>query len=873
MKKIPFFIFLVLLAAGLKAQHTVRILVLNHSINPPKSEKGVIITPLTGGGNAGSTNDAGIFDIKLSTAKPGDRLDLIVNKLDYQILGPDPRIFNYAVPNNPSEYVRIAIIKTSDFNASKADFEVAIEKRIKQATSKLDRVIDSLQKAVNDDVRTALAKTIKIQSDEINELRKNKEELATRFAQVDLEQASEFARLALKKFKEEGDVKVALAMMPEDKLDAFWSNVLLHEEKVTKAKAQGVENYMLRARLLIANLQFSSAYESYLKAIDKDSTDIDNLWEVARFFNKQREFQQATKLYEKILNLNISELEKGVLLNNLIGLYAVMGKNMEAEQAIVQALDLLQKLSAQNPIYQEYLAMVLENKGRFNASNLKISEAEQAYQEALRINRNLSTHNPAFLVNLAATLFNLGDFYYTLKNYKNAEHAFLEALSIRRNLKTTTAYDSEHGLALTLYGLGSYYTNTKQLNKAESALKESSEIFVNLSAKNPAAYKHYEAGSISSLGDCFRLKKEFDQAKRQYLRSIELFKPLLLKDPLQYFEELVIVFNNFGENYFSQDSLVKAEQYYNEALSVLNNLPNKDGDTFQASLAITQYNLANLYRASHKIELSEKNALSALAYFQKISLKNKEIYSFYIIGLLNNLALVYLAQGNSLEGERKLVEALTILDKFIIEKPDAYLPLKAQILNSAGFFLSKTGKLLDAQKAYKQSITLYITLISEKNADYSKELIQTVLNLKNVRDSLFLRKELGAVIETTNFIIHILTNKNLHIEPSTAETISNEYGFLAWRYLFARDYQSAFVCSEKSLNIDPNQKWVNSPLAFSLVLNGDYVKAEAIFLSLKDEYLGKNSFRNVFLGDMDYLEKAGIFHPDFKKIRKILAKP
>lgn len=210
---------LLALSMPISAQRTVRCLVLNHSYDPPRPEKLAKLTPLSGGNTVEQGSDAGIFELRLSGIPVGKPIELIVSKDGYQILGPNPTIFTYNMPADESDVIRIAIIKSSDFDSRKADYEQAIEKRIKQANAVLlDSVARLRSPALSEDERASLTKFIGQQNREIEDLRKSKDELAARLAQVDLDQASDFARLALKKFRDEGDLKAALALMSEEKL-------------------------------------------------------------------------------------------------------------------------------------------------------------------------------------------------------------------------------------------------------------------------------------------------------------------------------------------------------------------------------------------------------------------------------------------------------------------------------------------------------------------------------------------------------------------------------------------------------------------------------------------------------------------------------
>ena len=479
MKQLSFFLLFLPAFSGLFAQRTIRCVVFNHSYDPPRPENFAKITPLSGGNTVEQGTDAGIFELRITGVKPGDRLELIVSKDGHQILGPNPTIFTYAVPADEGEPIKIAIIKNSDFDSRKADYEKAIEKRIGQANKALLDSIARLQtQKLSEDERAGLTKFIGQQNREIEELRKNKDELAAKLAQVDLDQASEFAQLALKKFRDEGDVKAALALMPDEKLDQFWDNMLTQEEKVKRARQQGVENYMIRARLLTADFQFPLAYKNYLEAIDKDSTNLDNLWEVAYFLDAQNQHQRAILLYEKCLVLAKTGAQRAAFLNNLGNLYKNNNRMKEAEKAYSEALSGYRILSDKNPdAFLPDVASTLNNLGIFYSANQKMPEAEKAYSEALSIYRQLAAKNPdAFLPDVATTLNNLGIFYSDNQKMPEAEKAYNEALDIRRQLAAKNPDAFLPNVASTLNNLGVFFKDLKNYSKALDHYEEALRI-------------------------------------------------------------------------------------------------------------------------------------------------------------------------------------------------------------------------------------------------------------------------------------------------------------------------------------------------------------------------------------------------------------
>lgn len=827
MKKLLLLLFLSIFSNVGEAQPwPIRILIVNQSDKAPNAGKGFLITPLTGGGNPGSTNDAGLFDIKLSNAKPGDRLDLLVAKANYQILGPDTRIFGYAVPSDPNDIVRIAVIKTTDFNVSKFDFEAAIEKSIKQATARLGIIIDSLKKAVNEDVRNVLAKTIKEQSDQINELRKNKEELARKLAQVDLEQASEFAQLALKKFKEEGDLRAALAMIPDNKLDEFWNNVLLQEEKMKKAKEQGVENYMIRARLLIADFQFGLAYGSYLDAIKRDSNNVNNLWEVSIFLAKQRQDLLAIKLFEKFLDLAITESDRAGILNNLGNLYLDNQKVVEAEKAYIESIEINRKLVNSKPdIFLSELGMVLNNLGTLYYSSQKMTEAERAFLEALTIRRKLSNSqtNSSFQ-DLAATLDNLGNYYCTNQNNIKAKLMFEEALKLREQL---AEIDSIYlpDLAKTFNNLGSYFSNIDKKEDAGKMHIEAFKIRKRLAAYNPDAYLIDLVSSLNNLGNYYSRVFKNQEAEQSFLEAINIINNMIPKNPEAFQSIQSTILNNLGTVYQENKKQKEAEKAYLDALTIRRKLAHENSDFFLADLTSTIYNLASLYEESGKI----KEALNAY--------------------------------GESIGNYRKLAN----------QNQNAYRSYLAFALNGYGDFSKSIGNFLESKNLLLEALSIYLAAILNRQYQFSANLGQAIRNYKELRDTFLGQKNYHQVIDITQTLA-ITWEALINIDSSYAKNATEELRNLAWYNLFIENYKTAQTATEKGLHLTPASTWIITNLATSLVFQGEYEKAQPIYEKFKDQlYNGqKKTYREVFLQDLLDLEKEGITHPDVAKVRKLL---
>ncbi len=102
---------------------------------------------------------------------------------------------------------------------------------------------------------------------------------------------------------------------------------------------------------------------------------------------------------------------------------------------------------------------------------------------------------------------------------------------------------------------------------------------------------------------------------------------------------------------------------------------------------------------------------------------------------------------------------------------------------------------------------------------------------------------------------------------------AREYGNLAWIYLLNNDYERAVKAAEEALALDQYQLWIYTYLAHSFLLNEQLDEAKELYLSCRDltlEHAGGNIGQTAILDDLYLLENAGIDHPEFETIRRMM---
>ncbi|TAK44970.1 MAG: tetratricopeptide repeat protein, partial [Saprospiraceae bacterium] len=573
---LPFLLLALACQPCLSQNKVLKGIVLNKS-NSAKPEAEVHLIPLDDANDARKGSD-GKFSLTFQNKKAGDPVTLLVEKAGFQVLGFNEKEFTCVLPADPEERVKIALVRTDEFDRRVANITSKLEKRIAEQGKKIDSLIVQRRSAsVSDAEREALTAQITTLYQQAQQLEANKAELAKRFAQTDLDEASSFVRDALKKF-EEGDVKAALALMSQEKIDEFWDNVLGQEEKVQRAKAQGVENYMIRARMLVADFQFKQAEENYLKAIAADSMNLDNLWEAAYFLVKQNDYQPAMRLYRKALALASSESTRAALLNNLGALLYANQSFAEAETAYREALKIRKALAEKNPgTFLPDVAASLNNLGNLLKANQSFAEAEAAYRGALKIRRALAEKNPdAFLPDVAMSLNNLGALLYANQSFGEAEAAYREALKIYRALADKNPDAFLNDVAMTLNNLGALLFTNQSFAEAEVAFREVLKIRRALAEKNPDAFLPDLAGNLDNLGTLLSYNLSFAEADTAYREALKIRRALAEKNPDAFLPGVAESLNNLGLLLKANQSFGEAEAVYREALKIRRALAEKN---------------------------------------------------------------------------------------------------------------------------------------------------------------------------------------------------------------------------------------------------------------------------------------------------------
>jgi tetratricopeptide (TPR) repeat protein len=483
-KSIGFFMLLWMLSYYLAAQQAILRGIITYQ-NSGKPVGGVNVSAF--GATDTSTDSSGRFELKFANKKPGDMVDIIADKKGLEVVYK--KGLRTAIRTNPDEPVRIVMRPEGEGERLKKQYAEIASKAIQETYEKLlakkDKTIAELTRQRD----AALAQVPK---------------LSATFADVDLARASELYKKAFAFYKH-GKIDKAIAVLDDAKIDkaareareeeriAREAEIKARERKLKAREAirKSADNFMLKAQLLVIQLQFKEAEKYFQKAIDIDPENIGNIGTAAHYLYKQTQFEKSLRLYEKALSLSRNEIERAASLNNLGVLYSDTSRFKDAESAYQEALNSYRELAKKNKAaYLPYVAGTSNNLGNLYYKTSRFKDAESAYQEALNSYRELAKKNKAaYLPDVAMTLNNLGTLYSDTSRFKDAESAYQEALNSYRELakKNKAAYLPY--VATSLNNLGLFYWQTEKLPDALKALDEAKEIREMLAQKNPSAYE------------------------------------------------------------------------------------------------------------------------------------------------------------------------------------------------------------------------------------------------------------------------------------------------------------------------------------------------------------------------------------------------
>lgn len=225
----------------------------------------------------------------------------------------------------------------------------------------------------------------------------------------------------------------------------------------------------------------------------------------------------------------------------------------------------------------------------------------------------------------------------------------------------------------------------------------------------------------------------------------------------------------------------------------------------------------------------------------------------------DNLAYVLEEEGNHIEAEKEDRRVLGIQARVLgLEHPDTLGTRQHLAL------------VLLSQQKYTESEQEFRPLLAAQEHLYGSEAAETFRTRQRFAYTLYCQGKYAEAI--TNEQKALVVAKKGAGDEGRRQTA--EAWFALSRYeLFARDFAGVLAASDAGLALDPAYLSLLAKRAHAQLFLGQTREAEQIYRGHRGEMVdpkSKRTWEQVVLKDFDDLEKAGLAHPEFARIRELL---
>ncbi len=578
---------------------------------------------------------------------------------------------------------------------------------------------------------------------------------------------------------------------------------------------------------------------------------------------------------------------------NLGTLYIDNGDYLAAEEMYKKASAIYQRLANSNPaVYNPLVSTVQNNLGLAYFHQEKYTTADSAYVAAIRISRSLALNNPAaYLPDIAETDVRLGTLYRTIKDFDIADSALQEALRIRTELATRQPAAYQSCIAEVKMNIGLLNWARTDYAAGEQALKEALEIYWSLAKRNPVVYLPLVADLQNNLGGLYTTRKDTTAARYAFDEALKIYRQLAENNSLVYKPVVANTLYKIGIWNSNKADYTNAKQMLEEALHVYEQLAKEKPADYYFNIAIVQTELGGIYQRN-------KDTTAAIQAY-KAAVQLRKIIDQYQPGISNSdvadlqyrLGRLYRSK-NPPAAENAYQEAIAVLDTLLQTIPNKY---ETQFCRC----VAALGELYQVY-SQPQQMFAYSQLMATANASLPK-CTDSSLNNRFAKLSKFFADDCAAIKvlqnqqkrttdngEKLQYQQQIVTKRKALVEGGksvyTTDLAKDILG-LSWYLILNNQFPLAeqtarqvlappFTNNEEDGGIATRAKEYLAP---ALLLQGKWNEAEKIYGAYKNltyTIIGKGtsaSFRELFIKDLDELERAGIANKNLGKARAFLS--
>jgi hypothetical protein len=596
-----------------------------------------------GKANAQITDATGKFTLIFVEKDKGKSVVLSIKKAGLQVVNTpdltavtgqtDALKISMAHPDSIAEY------RKRLYNIGKSEAEKNLYAQLK----KKGAAIESLQK----DAQKNAAAIEKLQKEyaDLDKYAKNIEEqaqdLARRYAPINLDDAAPLYREAFGYFQQ-GDLEKAMQILRGADLIGQADKILAERKAIGTIRQEAnqrdslqqqrtkdlLQVLGLKADLHEARFEWDSVRVCLELRVSLDSTNVDNLGKLAKFFGFLNQQDSAIFYYEKALAQNSNDIITATLLSNVSGLYEMVQDSTKAIDALQKSLIIRRDLFKKDSSFALPLAETLHNFGGHYWRQHNFILADTMYREAIKIKKSLLNKflTDSIRYSLSTTLVNLGLLYSDKRDTTNSFSFIREALIIVRSLIISNPKIYEPQCVMLLHDIGAIYHDNTLTKNAENLYVEALDIYKKLIKTNAQRYEPDMANTLQNLGNIYS-DNDTLRAKEKYKEALIIFEKFAKNNRLAYEPSIARIYYNIGFMYIQTKNWQQADSAMNVALTIKAKL---------ASIYPSKFEIESLNTRCLLIEINIERFLELKAENEKQNIINKidtlsnSVYSKYI---------------------------------------------------------------------------------------------------------------------------------------------------------------------------------------------------------------------------------------------------
>ena len=333
---------------------------------------------------------------------------------------------------------------------------------------------------------------------------------------------------------------------------------------------------------------------------------------------------RAIEIFEKLMAEEPSVREyRRELANSEVTLARLVwatGPQAEAESLVRRAIALLESVSTDaswEPQYLHEQARNYNNLARM-LRGTNPQECEQAIRRAIFLSEKLAAGSPSVpesLRSLALAHTNLGLVLCDMGRQAEAEPAYRRAIAVSEKLAAEAPTPPENRviLALSLDNLGQFLADMDRSSEAEAMYRRAIELEEKVAAESPSVPRYRErlAMTCGNLGNLLSNGNRRKEAEPLLRRSASLFEKLAAESPSAPGYQRFLAQSHHGLGLLLEQTgrFVEAEQEYRRAIPLRERLaveaPSVPGH--RRDLAASEHMLSNLlHRAGRSMEAEQE---------------------------------------------------------------------------------------------------------------------------------------------------------------------------------------------------------------------------------------------------------------------------